>query len=304
MAWRSVVISNPARLFLKHRALLVEQETGAVNVPLEDITALVIDNPQVSLTSQLLSACAEHQIAVITVGRNHAPNGVLMPFLPHSRALKVMRQQLAMSVPHKKRLWQGLVQQKLRNQAELLARHDEHDMANRLYSLAERVRSGDPDNCEAQGAQLYFPTLFGLDFTRDQPHLANAALDYGYSIIRSALARALVSYGFLPAFGLHHKSEQNAFNLADDLIEPYRPLVDAQALAICRDAVPDAELDTTAKSRLVGLLHHDAPRFEKGIPSGQSTILAMVDATVVSMGQRVADGGVILTLPGIPLKLP
>lgn len=304
MAWRSVVISNPARLSLKHRAMLVEQDTGTVSVPLEDIAALVIDNPQVSLTSQLLSACADQQIALITVGRNHAPNGVLIPFLPHSRALKVMRQQLAMSAPHKKRLWQGLVRQKLRNQAELLDRHEEHDIANRLYALGEQVRSGDPDNCEAQGAQLYFPALFGLDFTRDQPHLANAALDYGYSIIRSALARSLVSYGFLPAFGLHHKSEQNAFNLADDLIEPYRPLVDAQALAICRDAVPDAELDTTAKSRLVSLLHHDAPRVEKGIPTGQSTILAMVDATVVSMGQRVADGGVTLTLPGMPHKLP
>lgn len=302
MAWRSVVINNPARLTLKHRAIQVEQDSGTVSVPLEDIATLVIDHPQVTLTNQLLSVCASQQIAVITVGQNHTPNGVLLSFLPHSRALKIMRQQLAMSTPHKKRLWQGLVQQKLRNQAEVLTRHDEADTANRLNSLANRVRSGDPDNCEAQGAQLYFPSLFGRDFTRDHSDLANAALNYGYSIIRSALARALVGYGFLPAFGLHHKNEQNAFNLADDLIEPYRPLVDAMVLTICRDAQPEETLDTSTKAQLISLLHKDTPRLENGKSLGTSTILALINATVISLGQRVTDGECNLMLPGLTGK--
>ena len=299
MAWRSVVIGNPARLKLKHRGLLVEQDNGSVTVPLEDIAALVIDHPQVTLTAQLLSACAGHQIAVITVDSSHTPNGVLLSHLPHSRALKVMRAQLALGLPARKRLWQGIIQRKILNQAELLARHGHTDACARLHAMALEVRSGDPDNIEAQAAQVYFRMLFGTAFHREQSRFYNAALNYGYSILRSALARSLVSYGFLPAFGLHHHNEQNAFNLADDLIEPYRPVVDAQVLAH-HPSEPERDLETTDKSRLVGLLHLDAPRLDETGQAGYSALLALIDTTVVSLSQRLADGGNQLTLPGMP----
>lgn len=120
MAWRSVVITRPARLSFKQRAMQVDQNGDTLRVPLEDISVLVIDQPQVSLTAQLLSAFASQQIAVITVGPDHHPNGVLLPHLPHSRALKVMRAQLNMSQPRRKRLWQHIVQRKIRNQAAVL----------------------------------------------------------------------------------------------------------------------------------------------------------------------------------------
>lgn len=299
MAWRSVVIANPARLKLKHRALLVEQDSGSVSVPLEDIAVLIIDHPQITLTAQLLSACAGQQIAVITVDGSHTPNGVLLSHLPHSRALKVMRAQLALGLPSRKRLWQGIIQRKIFNQAQLLSRQGHAEASGRLHAIATGVRSGDPDNFEAQAAQVYFRALFGDTFYREQNRFYNAALNYGYSILRSALARSLVGYGFLPAFGLHHRNEQNAFNLADDLIEPYRPLVDAHVL-IHHPCEPERELEPADKSHLVSLMHLDAPRLDETGHIGYSTVLALIDATVISLTQRLIDGGTHLTMPGMP----
>lgn len=299
MAWRSVVINNPARLKLKHNALLVEQDAGTVSVPMEDIAVLVVDHPQVTITSQLLSACADRQLAVITVDQTHTPNGILLSYLPHSRALKVMRQQLAVSLPQKKRLWQSIIKQKLLNQAFLLRQYKQQDTAARLELLASRVRSGDPDNYEAYGAQIYFSALFGREFTRNDEILANGVLNYGYSIVRSAVARSLVGYGFLPAFGLHHCSEQNAFNLADDLMEPYRPIVDRLALAICIGTNVEGELNPLTKAKLVAILHQDAPRVEGSVITGKSTILSLIDATVISLGQCLLNERCDLVLPGM-----
>lgn len=298
MAWRSVIISKPAKLKLKNRALVIEQEQGTASVPLEDIAAIVIDQPQVTLTAALLVACAERQVAVITVDDSHTPNGIFLAHTPHSRALKIMREQLAMSEPHKKRLWQLIVKQKISNQAQLLSRL-QHPMAQTIKTLATQVRSGDPDNFEAQAAQGYFPALFGKGFTRDDACFANAALNYGYAIVRSAIARSLVSYGFLPAFGLHHCSELNTFNLADDIIEPYRILVDACVVKLCQDYDGDDDLDMSAKSTLVNLLHQDTTRLENGIPAGISTTLALIDASSISLGQSIKNGNLSLVLPAL-----
>ncbi len=297
MTWRSVVISTPARLKHKHRALVVQQDSGDISVPLEDIAVLVIDCPQVTLTSQLLAACASQQIAVITVDETHTPNGVLLPYLPHSRALQIMRKQLNMSLPQQKRLWQGIIQQKLANQATVLAQIGHAPQARHLQQLACNVRSGDPDNLEGQGAQVYFRSLFESPFHRAQSRFFNAALNYGYSVIRSALARSLVGYGFLPAFGLHHRNEQNAFNLADDLIEPYRPLLDLHVLQHY-PTEPERELEPMDKAGLVRILHKDVVRIENRSPAGSSTLLALIDATVMSLGQRMGDGDTHLVLPG------
>jgi len=172
MSWRSIVISQPAQLAFAQKAMQIIQGEGIdkkiAKIPLEGISILVIDQPQVSLSSKLLSACAEAQIAVITVGENHLPNGVLLPYLSHSRALKVMRAQLNLSLPTKKRLWQRIIQQKIRNQAAILTQYQKHIVANRLNTLANTVRSGDSENLEGQAAQAYFPGLFGENFFRHQ----------------------------------------------------------------------------------------------------------------------------------------
>lgn len=304
MAWRSVVITQPARLALKQRALEVEQKDGTIRVPLEDIAVLVIDQPQVSLTAQLLSACAASQIAVITVGADHHPNGVLLPHLPHSRALKVMRAQLAMSQPRRKRLWRHIVQRKIHNQAEVLDRLGHEAAARRLRRMASDVRSGDAGHHEAQAARIHFLQMFGDGFSRAQDRLHNAALNYGYSIIRSALARDLVAYGFLTAFGLHHKSEQNAFNLADDLLEPFRPIVDSHVLTVLPRDAEDHELTRDDKAGLVNLLHKDVAQYQNGNLLGRSTVLASVEAAVVSLSRRLDDEEEGLTLPGLDAGIP
>jgi len=296
MAWRSVVITRPSRLTLKHQALMVEQDDGKVTIPLEDMAVLLIENPQVNLTAQVLSECAARQIAVITVGESHHPNGVLLAYLPHSRALKVMRGQLEMSQPSRKQLWQTIIRQKIRNQAGVLAARGHTVTARRLETLAKDVRSGDTGMAEAQASQLYFPSLFGKGFSRQQDRFYNAALNYGYTVIRAALARSLVAYGFLTAFGLHHRSEQNAFNLADDLIEPFRPLLDAHVLA--RFPNEEAEsLTPPIKAALVALLHEDVALMNDSETRGKATLLAAIDEVVMSLSRQLASPSGRLTLP-------
>lgn len=296
MAWRSVVITRPSWLKLKHQALQVEQDDGVVQIPLEDMAVLLIEHPQVILTAQVLSECAARQIAVITVGENHHPNGVLLAHFPHSRALKVMRGQLEMGLPQRKQLWQTIIRQKIRNQAAVLARHGHETPARRLDALAREVRSGDTGMAEAQASQLYFPALFGKGFARKQERFHNAALNYGYTIVRAALARSLVAYGFLTAFGLHHRSEQNAFNLADDLIEPFRPLLDSYVL----EHFPREEeenLTPAIKATLVGFLYEDVLLADHSGSKGSSTLLAAIDEVVMSLSRQLESSSGHLTLP-------
>lgn len=300
MAWRSVMVTRPARLRLEQRALAVDSEQGTVRVPLEDMSMLVIDQPQVNLTAQLLSACADQQIAVVTVGANHHPNGVLLPHIPHSRALKVMRAQLGMSLPRRKQLWRSIIQRKVRNQADVLERQGHSTACRRLRALAQRVRSGDAGHAESQAAQAYFRALFPRGFARTQDRLHNAALNYGYSIIRSALARNLVSYGFLTAFGLHHDSEQNAFNLADDLLEPFRPILDAYVLRHFPAEAPERDLTREDKAVLVNVMHEDVTLHQVDGETSVCAMLAAAEATVVSLSQRIGDDGLLLSLPGLP----
>lgn len=279
VSWRSVVIANPACLTLENRALVVAQGGNLARVMLEDISVLVLDHPQIALTAPLLSACAEAQIAVLTVNGSHIPNGVLLPYLPHSRALKVMTAQLALSQPTRKRLWQRIVQFKIYNQATVLNRAGHDTEACRLRQIASELRSGDRDNGEAQAAQVYFRSLVHARFHRGQKRFYNAALNYGYAVVRAALARTLIGYGFLPAFGLFHHNEQNAFNLADDLIEPYRPLVDAYVLAHY-PTEPEHDLTPAVKGRLVALLHENVALSTHSTADGHCTLLAAIEATV------------------------
>ena len=296
MGWRSVVITRPSYLKYKQGALKVEQPDGEVSIPLEDISVLLLDNPQITLTTQLLSACAAEQIAVITVGSDPHPHGLLLPHPPHSRALQVIRSQIGMSLPQKKRLGQHVVQQKIINQSDVLQHYGEERLASRLKMLASEVNSGDTGNCEGQASQLYFPTLFGSGFGRKQTRFYNAALNYGYAVIRAALARNLVAYGFITALGLHHHNEQNQFNLADDLIEPFRPLLDAYVLR--QSPTEDQqELSPAHKATLVNILHQDIATAHPNGAQTRTELLAATEAIVVSLSQRLHDGGHRLHLP-------
>lgn len=228
MAWRTVMIQNPARLNLSRGQLKILNDEGEYTLPLEDITTLVLENPQITLTSSLLAECQERGICIVSCDKTHMPNGVLLPFLPHSRHSKVARLQIAWSEPLRKRLWQRVVQSKVSNQALCLEHTVGENQSARLKSMVGRIGSGDPDNIEAQAARDYWPKLFGPDFRRGDNDNINAALNYGYAVVRAFVARSQVAYGLLPAFGIHHQGELNAFNLTDDLMEMLRPMVDYQ----------------------------------------------------------------------------
>jgi CRISP-associated protein Cas1 len=275
MTWRSVVINQPARLRREHFALVVEQETSA-RVPFEDIAVIVLHHREIVITHPVLSACAEYGIGLFSTGDNHQPNGVFLPYLSHSRATRMLRLQLAIDKPLAKRTWAAIVRSKIENQARCL-KIMRCERGDELESIARRVRSGDPDNLEAQASAIYFRALFGASFDRAQNVLCNAGLDYGYSILRGTIARALVAHGFMPSIGLFHRSEQNAFNLADDIIEPFRPVVDMH-VAKHLQGLPEGELQPKHKTDLVSLLNVDV-----GVASGKTSVLAAIEAITESL---------------------
>ena len=288
MSWRTVMISRPSELAIEHRSLRIHQEGHNAFVPLEDISVLIIEESQVSLTASVLSECAEAQVVVLTVGRTHHPNGILLPYLPHSRMLKVIRAQLDLKLPTIKRLWQVIIQQKLRNQGTVLRRFGRSIASDRLMKMAAQVRSGDADRLEGTGARLYFRAFFGDDFNRSDDRLENGALNYGYAIVRAAMARTLVSYGFLPTFGLFHQSEQNAFNLADDLLEPFRPLVDEHVARLI-EAGEFTDLAPKLKVAIIEILGRDVTVRQSGA-SHTRTILSAVEGLVSSLSQVIVGG--------------
>ena len=226
MAWRVVAIENPARLSLRDNQLVIAQETEAT-LPIEDIDSLILDGYGITATANLLTALATRGTTTIICDEKHLPASILLPYSQHSRQAKVSRQQIAMSQPLKKQLWQRIVEQKITNQADVLQAVGLDDAPLRAY--ASDVKSGDTSNRESLAARVYFDQLLD-DATRRKPIWHNAALNYGYAMVRSHIARHIAARGLVASQGIFHHNELNSFNLADDLIEPYRAAVDLYIL--------------------------------------------------------------------------
>jgi CRISPR-associated protein Cas1 len=274
------MISRPTKLRREHFSLAIEQDETAF-VPFEDIAVIVLNHREITLTHPVLSACAEYGIGLFATGDNHQPSGIFIPFLQHTRSTRIWRLQQNVGRPLAKQTWAAIVRRKIVNQAACL-RLSGRDGNEKLESYARRVRSGDPDRQEGQAAAYYFTQLFDRHFQRDDERWANAALDYGYAVLRGAIARGLVAHGLHPTMGLFHNSEQNAFNLADDLIEPFRPLIDLHVVKHLR-ANKEADLTPADKSALVGLLNVDI-----GMPRGTMSALSAIEHAVESL-VRVYD---------------
>lgn len=226
MAWRVLAIENPARLSLRDNQLVIAQDVEAT-LPIEDLDTLVLDSYGITTTANLLTALATKSTTTVICDEKHLPASVLLPYSQHSRQAKVSRQQLAMSQPLKKQLWQHVVEQKIVNQADVLRMVGLDDMSIRKH--ASDVKSGDTSNRESIAARIYFDQLLD-DATRRKPIWHNAALNYGYAIVRSHIARHIAARGLVASQGIFHHNELNSFNLADDLIEPYRAAVDLYVL--------------------------------------------------------------------------
>lgn len=288
MGWRSVMISRPAKLRREHFSLAIEQEETAF-VPFEDIAIIVLNHREIQLTHPVLSACADYGIGLYATGDNHQPNGVFLPFLAHSRTTRLMRKQMDIPRPLAKQAWANIIRRKIENQTAVL-RFCAKNGVDRMDSYARRVRSGDTENLEGQAAAFYFTQLFGQGFYRAEERWANVALDYGYAVLRGAIARGLVAHGMHPPIGLFHASEQNAFNLADDLIEPFRPLVDLHVAK--NPAFTEGDLAPQDKAALVALLNVDV-----GMPQGKMSVLSAIEYAVESLVRLFEQGDSELELP-------
>lgn len=262
MIKRTLEISRqPAHLSVRNEQLLLKRDGQVIGqAPCEDIGIVVVDHPQTTYTHHALAKLAESGAAVVLCGRDHLPTAMILPLADHSQVVWRLADQIEASKPLRKRLWQQLVVAKIRAQAENI----EPSLAvhKKLYALAGEVRSGDPSNIEAQAAKVYWrhwlatddPEILDTEPFRRDPNGSglNGFLNYGYAILRAAISRAIVSAGLHPALGIHHANRSNAFCLADDLIEPFRPLVDDRVREMHRQGYD--QLNQPAKAELLELL--------------------------------------------------
>ncbi|MGH1049582.1 type II CRISPR-associated endonuclease Cas1 [Bacillus cytotoxicus] len=254
MAFRHIVIRNPSKLSTCDEQLLIKQEE-TVRIPLEDICTITIEDPAITITAALLSKCVEYHVELIVCDWKRLPSGILQPFHRHSRQKAVLDVQLGLGKPFKKRIWQQIVIRKLENQARCLELANKGEDAQKLYSISKSVESGDRTNREAYGAKVYFTALFGPNFYRREDDVRNISLNYGYSLVRSLTARALVRYGFNPSLGIFHDSQTNAFNLADDFMEVLRPFVD---IIVALNVSDETEWDSKMREKLFSVLNIEA----------------------------------------------
>lgn len=257
MLKRTVEVSTDGtRLFLRAKQLVIERDGDELSaIPFDDLGFLVLTSHGINITSGALRACAEYNVAVITCDQKFLPSGLQLPLSANSLHAERLNAQVAASLPLRKQLWSRIVSAKLRMQAANLP---DGPARGKLLAMAGDVRSGDPANLEAQGARVYWGELFARvalpePFRRDPDGgPPNALLNYGYAIVRACVARALVAAGLHPALGLHHQNRYNPFCLADDLIEPFRPFVDAKVRDMALDG--DFEIDKDTKRPLLALL--------------------------------------------------
>lgn len=254
MIKRTIDISQASYLHLKSRQLLIDQQGDTVGaVPVEDLGILILQHPATTITQGALLACQKNGVAVVLCDERHLPYSTLLPIAEgHHLHNKVLQQQISITRPTRKRLWKEIVQEKIRQQALTLERFDRNSIP--LQRLVKRVKSGDPDNCEAEAAQWYWRTLMGESFVRNRDaNDNNLLLNYGYSILRALIARALVGTGLHPALGLFHHNQYDGLALADDLMEPLRPWVDTIVIQLNQHN-REITLDQSSKQALLSLL--------------------------------------------------
>lgn len=263
MIKRTLIISNPAYIKKQDEQLVIEQsnqegEKQSSSVSIEDIGVLILDHWQITVTEACLSSIISNCGVVISCNKSHHPDGIMLPVAGNILHEEILGAQIESSIPLRKQLWQQTIKSKILNQAALL-QHNKIK-AEPLKHYAKNVRSGDPDNYEGRAAAFYWKNIFPTipDFKRDREGLPpNHLLNYGYSLIRAIVARGLVSSGLHPAIGIHHSNRYNAFGLADDIMEPYRPFVDQRVLDMLRGCGDVIDLVPETKRKLLEVLNID-----------------------------------------------
>ncbi len=294
---RIVDIATDKRHLSRYRGFLVVSEghTELGRVPLDDILAIVVHANGVTYSNSLLAELARRGALVVICGANHAPLAIVTPIEGHHAQAGRIQRQWNAKQPLLKQLWKTLIISKIKMQAEALAAFSQKD--ERLNYLATQVKSGDPENIEAQAARHYWPLLMGQEFRRDrQSPGINGLLNYGYTVLRAAVSRAIVASGLHPSIGLHHHNKLNAFALADDLMEPFRPLVDCAVLGLIKRGVDEVCPD--AKSVLTALI-----AFDLDMGMTRSPMTSALNSLCFSLAQSFQQGKPNLLLPIPPSRL-
>lgn len=294
MIKRTLYFGNPAYLSVKlaqleirlpevekSKSLPESFKNGAVkSVPIEDIGVVVLDNKQITITQAAIGALLDNNVAVITCDDHRMPTGLMLPLAGNTTQSERFRHQIDASLPLKKQLWQQTIQAKILNQSRVLLRQRDMECGN-MEAWAKQVKSGDSDNLEARAAVFYWQNLFGRikGFNRDMEGVPpNNLLNYGYAILRAVVARSLVGSGLLPTLGIHHHNRYNAYCLADDIMEPYRPYVDKLVAEIVDSGVDVSKLTTEIKSRLLSI-----PVLDVVINGRRSPLMIGVGMTTASL---------------------
>ena len=301
MIRKTLEFSTPGtRLSVSHRQLVIDRpDQPKVTRPIEDLGVVIVDDVRATYTQSVFLELLDAGATVLVSGRNHLPVGIMLPLDAHHVQTERHRAQIAAKEPVKKRVWQALIRAKIAQQAAVLT-HFTGGHAG-LAHMAGRVRSGDPDNLEAQAAQRYWPRLFGAVFRRDRDaDGVNALLNYGYAVIRAAVARAIVAAGLIPSLGVHHRNRSNPFCLADDLFEPYRPYVDWRVKLLMGDETnpPPNLSQRETRAALLSLFNETVQVEERRLP-----LLYAIQAGATSLCRALTGGDRSLALPeGLPLE--
>lgn len=296
MGYRNIKIESSIGLHIKNSQLIIGDK--GVSFPLEDINCVLIENQSVMVSSYMLQEFAKNEIALYVCDEKHLPNAVLLPLVKHSRHFKMLTRQIEAGKPLIKRLWQQVIVCKIKNQA-LCLKEMGLDGYDKLLAMTKEVQSGDKTHVEAKAAAYYFRALYGDDFTRDNECIINSAMNYAYAIIRGLIARSIVCYGLEPSLGMFHHSELNSFNLADDLIEVFRPLVDLYVASHFDIAEVDSDLTPQIKRDLFNIINYDM-----SMKGDKRIISNCIDMLVYSYSGAIQGNRTDLELPElIPLQV-
>ena len=294
MIKRTLYFGNPAYLNVRLAQLEIRlpevekndslpelfKASAVKRIPIEDIGVVVLDNKQITITQGALGALLDNNVAVVTCDEHRMPSGLLLPLEGNTTQSERFGDQIEASLPLKKQLWQQTIQAKILNQSSVLYRQRNLDCGN-MEAWAKQVKSGDTDNLEGRAAAFYWQNLFGeiKGFRRDREGVPpNNLLNYGYAILRAVVARSLVGSGLLPTLGIHHHNRYNAFCLADDIMEPYRPYVDKLVAEIVDSGADISHLTTELKGKLLAI-----PVLDVVINGRRSPLMVGVGMTTASL---------------------
>ena len=295
MIKRTLYFGNPAYLHLENKQLVVKlpeveknndlslifKKESTAKIPIEDIGIVVLDDKQVTITQGLLGALLDNNVAVIACSETHMPSGLFFPLAVNTIQNERFRAQINATEPLKKQMWQQTVIAKIKNQAAVMALHNKDNAW--LIKWASQVRSGDSDNYEAQAAAEYWQNIFpkNMNFRRKRDgEPPNQLLNYGYAILRAVVARGLCASGLLPTLGIHHENKYNAYCLADDIMEPYRPYVDKIVCEIVYNGEDYKDLTKQIKQRLLGI-----PAMDIIIDGESSPLMVGMQRTTASLAK-------------------